>query len=136
MSGASKQTVVAVQAILASDGCVTPEQHGAILAILNGASPGVQTPDEMMDEKSVGVVLKCSHQTLWRLEKRGELVPARLGRSRRYSRRQVVQFVDEALRRAEARRVRPRTGDSVVESDTPSEAERGGAARQLVRLPA
>lgn len=100
---ASKQTVRAIEAIMSADDNITVEVKQTVLSILKNErtnSPPAGN-DELLDEKATRSLLKASHQTLWRMERRKELVPIRIGRSRRYSRHQLEAFISSKRLRLE-----------------------------------
>ena len=93
---ANEQTVRMVNAALGADAGMTESEVHIVLNALRGSACttlNTPSPDELLDEKAVQALLKLSHQTLWRLEKDGELVAHRIGRSRRYSRRQIEGYI-------------------------------------------
>ncbi len=117
MPARNSSTVTIVQAALSGDPGFDAIEIDRVLGILRGQSVHTisATSHEFLDEKAVQGILKCSHQTLWRFEKRGELIPARIGRSRRYSRHQIDEFIQDQVMQAEKRRVQPQI-DTAIDS--------------------
>lgn len=96
---ASDQTLKMVRLALSSDSGVTEPLTEAVIGLLTDGVQGYtpEPADELLVPSEVRARLKISERTLWRLEKRGELVPCRIGRVRRYSRKEVETYLKSIL---------------------------------------
>jgi len=88
-----------VRLAMSSDAAVTEPLAEAVIAMLTDGQEGTkpEPSDELLVPAQVRAMLKVSRRTLYRLEERGELVPCRIGRVRRYSRQHVETYLASIL---------------------------------------